>query len=107
MKKARVKVLRDEEQKIERDLVLKKGKMYVLKDKELKTEIIQLYHNMLVVGYRGRQKTTKLVIRNYWWLGVTKNVGRYMERYNLCQRIKNRTEAPAGKLMINEVPEKV
>jgi len=38
---------------------------------------------------------------------VTKNVGRYMERYNLCQRIKNRTEAPAGKLMINEVPEKV
>ena len=49
-KKGRVKVLRNEEWKIERDLVLKKGKMYVLKDKELKIEIIQLHHNMLVVG---------------------------------------------------------
>ena len=38
---------------------------------------------------------------------MTKNVGRYMERYNLCQRIKNRTEALAEKLMINEVSEKV
>ena len=40
MKKAGVKVVRGEEWQIEGDLVLKEGKIYVLKDKELRVEII-------------------------------------------------------------------
>ena len=35
-----------------------------------------------------------------------KDVGKYMEGCDIYQRMKNRTEAPAEKLMINEVPEK-
>ena len=50
---------------------------------------------------------TELVIRNYWWPGVMKDVRKYMDGYDICQRMKNRTKAPAGKLMANEVPEKV
>jgi len=30
---------------------------------------------------------TELVTRNYWWLGVIKNIGKYMERCDMCQRI--------------------
>jgi len=41
---------------------------------------------------------TKLVTRNYWWPGVTRNVGRYIEEYDLCQRIKNRTKEVAEML---------
>jgi len=44
--------------------VLKEKKMYIPKDKELKTEII-LYYNMLVAGNRRRWKMIELVIRNY------------------------------------------
>jgi len=40
--------------KIEGDLVLKEGKVYILKDEELRTEIIQLHHNVLVAGHGGR-----------------------------------------------------
>jgi len=29
-----------------------------------------------------------------------------VEGYDLCQRIKNKTEAPVGKLMVNEVSKK-
>ena len=76
------------------------------KNKKLKLEIIQLHYNILVAGYKGRQKMTELVIRNYWQPGVMKDIGKYRERYNLCQRIKNRTEVPVGKLMINKVLEK-
>ena len=54
MKKAEVKNLREDEWEIEGNLILKERKVYVLKDKELRVEIIWLYHNMLVVGYRGR-----------------------------------------------------
>ena len=40
MKKAGVKILRGDEWQIERNLVLKEGKEYVPKDKELRVEII-------------------------------------------------------------------
>jgi len=33
-------------------------------------------------------------------------VERHVDGYDLCQRIKNKTEAPAGKLIANEVTEK-
>jgi len=46
-------------------------------------------------------------MRNYWWPEVIKNIGRYMKECDLCQKIKNRTEAPVEKLMTNEVLEKV
>ena len=50
---------------------------------------------------------TELVTRNYWWLEVTKYIGKYMERCDICQRTKNSIEAPAGKLMINKILEKL
>jgi len=48
----------------------------------------------------------ELVTRNYWWPGVTRDVGRYVEGCDECQRMKNRTEELAGKLKLSEVPEK-
>jgi len=48
----------------------------------------------------------ELVTRNFWWPGVTKEVKRYIEGCNSCQRNKNRVAALAGKLMPNEAPEK-
>jgi len=52
MKKARVKVLRNEEWQIEDDLVLKEEKVYMPRDEKLRVEIIWLHHNMLITGYR-------------------------------------------------------
>jgi len=37
---------------------------------------------------------------------VTKEVGRYVDRCDVCQRYKNQNKAPAGKLMPNMIPEK-
>ena len=54
MKKAKVKELRGEEWKIEGDLVIKEGKIYVPKDGELRVEIIRLHHDVLVAGHRGQ-----------------------------------------------------
>ena len=54
MKKTKVKELRGDEWKIEGELVLKEGKVYVLKDEKLKAEVIQLHHNVLIVGHGER-----------------------------------------------------
>ena len=106
MKKAGVKVLRGDEWQIEGDLVLKKKNVYVPKDKALRVEIIWLYHDILVIEHRGRWKMMELVTKNYWWPRVTRNVGKYIDRCDICQRMKNRTEVPAGKLKLSEIPEK-
>ena len=66
MKKVGVKDLIGNKWKIEGELVLKEEKVYVLKDEELRVEIIQLYHDILAAGHGGRWKIVELVTRNYW-----------------------------------------
>ena len=51
MKKTRVKMLQGEEWWIKEKLVLKEEKIYIPKDKELRVEIIQLHHNVLVAEH--------------------------------------------------------
>ena len=44
---------------------------------------------------------------NYWQPEIMKDIGKYIERYNLYQRIKNRTKILVGKLIVNKIPEKL
>jgi len=80
--------------------------VYVPKDEKLRIEIIWLHHDTPIAGHGGQWKTVELVTRNYWWSGVTKEVKRYVEGCDQCQRMKNRVEMPAGKLRPNQVPER-
>jgi len=86
--------------------VLKEGKVYVPKDEELRAEVIWLHHDVPVVGHGGRWKTVELVTRNYWWPEVTRDMGKYVEGCDLCQKMKNRMEELAGKLKLSEVLKK-
>ena len=61
MKKAGVKMLRNEEWQVEKGLVLKEGRVYVLKDEKLRMEIIQLHHDIMIAGH-GRQQNWSLEI---------------------------------------------
>ena len=105
LKRAGIKALKDEEWEIEDGIVLKKERIYVLEE-DLRREIIQLHHDTLVEGHGERWKMVELIVRNYWWLGVMKDVGRYVDGCDVCQRYKNRSEVPVEKLMPNAIPEK-
>jgi len=72
-------MLRDKKWREENGLMLRDRKVYVPKDEKLRAEVIRLYYDMPVEGYRGQWKTTELVTRNFWWLGVTKEVKKYIE----------------------------
>ena len=82
MKWTGVKMLRDEEQRKIDSIIYKERKMYISKDKKLRTEIIRLHHNTLVEGHRRQQKIVELITRNFQQPGVTKKVKQYMKRYN-------------------------
>ena len=53
LKRAGIKMLKDEEWEIEDRLVMKKGRIYVLEG-EFRREIIQLHHNTPVGEHGGR-----------------------------------------------------
>jgi len=61
---------------------------------------------VLAAEHGGKWKTVELVMRNYWWPGVTRDVERYVKGCDLCQRMKNRAEELVGKLKLSEIPEK-
>jgi len=95
LKKAGIKMLKDEEWEIEDRIVMREGRIYV-PEGELREEIIRLYYDTPIREHGGRWKTTELVTRNYWWPGVTKEIGRYVDRCDACQRYKNQSEALKG-----------
>ena len=107
MKKAGVNMLLENKQQIEGNLVLKKGKVYIPKNKVLRVEIIQLHHNILVAKHEGRQKITKLVTRNYWWPEEIRGVRKYINGCDMCQKMKNRIEAPVEKLKLSKISKKL
>ena len=51
MKKAGVKVLRNEKWQIEDNLVLKEEKVYIPRNEKLRLEIIWLHHNTPIAGH--------------------------------------------------------
>jgi len=106
LKRAGIKTLKDEKWEVEDGIVMKEGRIYV-PEGELRGEIIRLHHNTPVGGHGKRWKMAELVARNYWWPGLTKEVGKYVEGCDTCQRHKNQSKAPAGKLMPNTIPEKL
>ena len=76
------------------------------KDEALRVEIIRLHHDTPMEGHGGQWKMAEMVTRNFWWPGVTREVKKYMEWCDVCQRNKNCTEQPAGKLIPNLIPDK-
>ena len=38
---------------------------------------------------------------------VMKDIEKYVKECDMCQRIKNRTEIPTGKLKLSKIPEKL
>jgi len=106
LKRAGIKTLKDKEWEVEDGIMMKEGRIYV-PEGELRGEIIHLHHNTPVGGHGGRWKMAELVVRNYWWPGLTKEVEKYVEGCDTCQRHKNQSKAPAGKLMPNTIPEKL
>ena len=72
-----------------------------------KEQRVENRDNLVAEGHRGRWKIVELVTSNYWWPGVTRDIRKYIEGCNLCQRIKNRTEELVGKLKLSEILEKL
>ena len=46
-------------------------------------------------------------MRNYWQPEVTRDIERYIDGYDMCQRMKNSMKTLTGKLKLSEILEKL
>ena len=65
-----------------------KEKNYVPKDKELRRDIIKMFHNHKTAGHPGELETYNSVKEHYWWPGLRMFVKGYVKGCVICQQFK-------------------
>jgi Integrase zinc binding domain len=68
--------------------IFHKGKNYILKDQELRWDIVKMYHNHKTAGHPGELGAYNGFRQHYWWPGLQKSVKNYMQECGICQQFK-------------------
>ena len=79
-------------------------RIYVLKNRHLREDIIRDHHDSVAAGHPGWYKTQELVTQNYWWPYIQSDIRKYVDGCETCQRSKTHRQKPKAPLNPNEVP---
>ena len=71
LEKSKTKRLETNEWIEKQGLMLFRGRIYMPKNRNLRHEIVKLYHKSCITGHPEQWKTTELITRNYWWPDMT------------------------------------
>jgi hypothetical protein len=71
-----------------RKTIFSKGKNYILKDLELRRDIVKMYHDHETAGHPGELETYNGIRQNYWWPGLRMFVKNYVQGCGTCQQFK-------------------
>ena len=82
-----------------------RDRIYVPDFTPLKLRLIQENHDIPTAGHPGRSKTLELLMRQYHWPGMHKEVGQYVRNCHICQRSRTARHAPFGILRPLPIPE--
>ncbi|THG97606.1 hypothetical protein EW145_g7582, partial [Phellinidium pouzarii] len=73
------------------DLLLFRKRIYIPDNKDLKQQILHLFHDLPSFGHPGIFKTTSLIRQHYWWPGLTIFVKNFINGCAACQQMKINT----------------
>ena len=62
----------------------------------MKEEILNAYHNNIMVGHLGRKKTVKRIAQRYYWPGMRKDIYEWINTCMDCQMRKDEANMKAG-----------
>jgi len=86
-------------------LLLCKDRVYILSNPAIRAELLQRYHDNLLAGRFGIDKTAALLQRKYHWIKMEDDVQEYVSSCNLCQRTKAHQHKPYRELSSLPLPE--
>ncbi len=94
----------DQGMKLDNGLIYYDRCIYIPQDHALRGEIIAVSHDHITAGHPGIEKTKELVLREYWWPKMKKDIENYIRTCEMCQRTKSSTQAKAAPLHPNSIP---
>ncbi|KAB5588096.1 Transposon Tf2-7 polyprotein [Ceratobasidium theobromae] len=65
-----------------------KGQVVVPQNQHIHNLILQESHDHPLAGHQGQARTLKMISRQYWWPNMTREVNKYVETCEQCQRSK-------------------
>ncbi len=89
---------------IEDGLIYYDSCIYVPQDHALQGEIILRSYDHITAGHPGIEKTKELMLREYWWPKMKKDIENYIRACKTCQQTKSSTQAKAAPLHTNAIP---
>ncbi len=89
----------DQGMKIDDGLIYYDNHIYIPQDHALRGEIIARFHNHITARHPGIEKTKELVLREYWWPKMKKDIEAYICACKVCQQTKSSTQAKAAPLL--------
>ena len=88
--------------KQDKDKIFYKGRQLIALDPGEFTAIIAKHHDHITAGHPGRAKTLEKVKEQYVWEGMRKDIDRYVNNCETCQRTKPRRDKALG--LLNPLP---
>jgi len=85
-------------------LLLYQGLIYV--PTSLRTELLQIHHDLPQAGHPGVSKMNQTIRAKYYFPGMGKAIDDYVRRCNTCRRSKHDRHRPYGLLQPLKVPER-
>ena len=79
-------------------------KVWLPHTSDIRKEIMEECHDNESAGHKGFQRTKELVLRNFWWKGVSADIRDYVNSCPICQTVKVDRRRKLGQLQPLDVP---
>lgn len=89
---------------VEGDILKYNGRVALPSKSSVVEALLQEYHNSPIGGHGGELKTYQRIAREWYWPGMRKMVGRFVQQCAVCQQQKTSTLQPAGLLQPLPIP---
>lgn len=78
------------------------GRLVVPDEDDLRARLLDDVHRQVLTAHPGKDKTKRLLKRQYYWPSWNKDVDRYVDNCMVCKRTKTRKDLPPG--LLNPLP---
>ncbi|KAL5590152.1 uncharacterized protein BROUX77_007040 [Berkeleyomyces rouxiae] len=91
--------------RLDNDGLLFVNDLLYLPNEDLRVRALKNCHDIMPSGHPGQKNTFELLVREYWWPGMRRDVIRYIRNCEVCQRIKSARHSPYGLLKPLTIPQ--
>ena len=86
-------------------MVYMEGRVYIPNNRKIKEEILKKNHDLTDMGHPGQHRMLELIKKTYWWLGLKKDIKKYIQECFKYQQNKVQHQRKAGELHPLEILE--